>query len=712
MATKVKEQNASGNVYNHTYKICVPPDRVPDYETTAQKTLSTYVNDIMGVKNDHIIYDPDKVNDADCLCFVFDNNTEKEEVCLYRSNSLIGSNQIEFSSPVSSDGNKVLCLIFSITGNYIGKVDIDLKNGGGEAPTNMVTTDTEQTITGAKTFTNSAGVAVGTAPNLAEYKGDSIVHNSETIKYPSGANNKYFALTDNADGSVNGGGGEGLKTYTMTGDYSITLTEMPSEMNAISNLIIKNLSSVVINPTDLTAITITEYDQINMNLKILYQSESVMIFDMYFKNNGSINISGMDALNYNGNIDMQGISLSITLLIVSSQSMAILTGKNLGNTTIDDDNNILICGTIDKKSFGGTKVINSLVIGGTISDYASGDSQNIIVFSPVSDESILYASNSINIGLNAKCPGTYQGTSSGYLDGGDVAIGQNALNNIQDSVTFDGIYKGPSTDVPINRYINVKDPSYILFRNADVNTQLNVPLKTGYPNIMYLSEYLGLNLGTYDANTGTLTGVTAYKLNAVNVVYGTFAGETITFTKYGTVDGNILFTTSVLANGVVHNETLSITLGTLAFTLTDTQIATGTAYDAEIPTDLYASAETNELSLHHDGKAIESQTPIKLKTINGESLIGEGNITVSSSQAQIQTLQVDGIESIPVSSMATVAIQSLTNKNINIISIAPSNESVLISHPWFDGSNWKLNIYNLSQSSVTDLVLNIDFITI
>ena len=369
--------------------------------------------------------------------------------------------------------------------------------------------------------------------------------------------------------SGGGGGGEGLKTYTMTGDYSITLTELPSETNAMINLIIKNLLSVAINPTDLTAITTTEYDQINMNLKIIYQDQPVTIFDMYLKNNGSINISGMDALNYTGNINVQEISLSITLLIASSQSIALLTGKNLGNTTIDVNNNILICGNIDTGD--PIYVTNSLVIGGTISNRASWVPQNIIVFSPVSDQSILYTSNSINIGLNAKCPGVYQGTSSENLSGGDVAIGWNALNNIENSVTFDGLNNAN----PINRYINVKDPSYILFRNADVNTQLNVPLTTGYPNIMYLSDYLGLNLGTYDANSGTLTGVTAYKLNAVNVVYGTFASETITFTKYGTVDGNLIFSTSVLVDSAVHNKTLSINPDTLAFTLTDSTISSG-----------------------------------------------------------------------------------------------------------------------------------------
>ena len=54
----------------------------------------------------------------------------------------------------------------SITSTDITFNGQSLLNSGGEAPTNMVTTDTDQTINGTKTFANGTGtVFQGTSSN-------------------------------------------------------------------------------------------------------------------------------------------------------------------------------------------------------------------------------------------------------------------------------------------------------------------------------------------------------------------------------------------------------------------------------------------------------------------------------------------------------------------------------------------------------------------
>ena len=76
------------------------------------------------------------------------------------------------------------------------------------------------------------------------------------------------------------------------------------------------------------------------------------------------------------------------------------------------------------------------------------------------------------------------------------------------------------------------------------------------------------------------------------------------------------------------------------------------------------------------------------------------------------TLQVNGIESIPVNSSITTSINSLTDKNTTINSIKPSVAGVIVSAPYFDGGNYKVNIFNATQSEVSGLTLTIDYYTL
>lgn len=78
------------------------------------------------------------------------------------------------------------------------------------------------------------------------------------------------------------------------------------------------------------------------------------------------------------------------------------------------------------------------------------------------------------------------------------------------------------------------------------------------------------------------------------------------------------------------------------------------------------------------------------------------------------TLQVSGIESIPVNSSLTTSIQSLTDKNTTITSIKPSVAGVIVSAPYFDETDncYKTTIFNATTSAVSDLTLTIDYYTL
>lgn len=79
--------------------------------------------------------------------------------------------------------------------NMTAGADSDLAAGGGSAPTNMVTTDTTQTITGTKTFTNTIFSNNGLSVNT----GIVINNASATIQWPGAGN---VSSTANGGGST------------------------------------------------------------------------------------------------------------------------------------------------------------------------------------------------------------------------------------------------------------------------------------------------------------------------------------------------------------------------------------------------------------------------------------------------------------------------------------------------------------------------------
>lgn len=63
-------------------------------------------------------------------------------------------------------------------------------------------------------------------------------------------------------------------------------------------------------------------------------------------------------------------------------------------------------------------------------------------------------------------------------------------------------------------------------------------------------------------------------------------------------------------------------------------------WDKAVPTDI--KAEGNEVFLVHDTKELTPQTRLKLKTINGQSVIGDGNISAGGGEQEYIAIVMDG----------------------------------------------------------------------
>ena len=70
----------------------------------------------------------------------------------------------------------------------------DNEDGSVSLPTNTVTTDTEQTISGAKTFTNAEGIKVGTGTDLLQYRWNAIFYKNAPVLQFNYDNAQYLAV--------------------------------------------------------------------------------------------------------------------------------------------------------------------------------------------------------------------------------------------------------------------------------------------------------------------------------------------------------------------------------------------------------------------------------------------------------------------------------------------------------------------------------------
>ena len=138
-------------------------------------------------------------------------------------------------------------------------------------------------------------------------------------------------------------------------------------------------------------------------------------------------------------------------------------------------------------------------------------------------------------------------------------------------------------------------------------------------------------------------------------------------------------------------------------TLQDYLDETTAGIDAAIPTDITGDAGANTISLYHDGTAISGQTPLQLKTINGQSIIGTGDITIpaaaslmaakSAPMSSYATKYVSGVSA--TKSQVFVVDTQIAGEGIRILSVdIPTQTDVFFGAPYYADGTWKVKAIN------------------
>lgn len=82
----------------------------------------------------------------------------------------VGTLTYQVPSPTNVIANTGTTPTATLTDLQVGSVVYEIPQGGGSTPTNMVTTDTNQTISGKKTFTSPSGISLQTTLSSPTYK--------------------------------------------------------------------------------------------------------------------------------------------------------------------------------------------------------------------------------------------------------------------------------------------------------------------------------------------------------------------------------------------------------------------------------------------------------------------------------------------------------------------------------------------------------------
>lgn len=159
----------------------------------------------------------------------------------------------------------------------------------------------------------------------------------------------------------------------------------------------------------------------------------------------------------------------------------------------------------------------------------------------------------------------------------------------------------------------------------------------------------------------------------------------------------------------------------------DTSTITGFITDEDLADELQSYVTTvelsNQLSTYITDDALTTELanyiPASQKAqANGvASLDATGKIPIAQLPSQAATFSIqpssaEVVESIAANSYIIQTFETLTSQNIIITSIQPSVEGLFVSQPYYDGTNWKVVIQNLTTNAVSDATLLVSFINI
>lgn len=213
--------------------------------------------------------------------------------------------------------------------------------------------------------------------------------------------------------------------------------------------------------------------------------------------------------------------------------------------------------------------------------------------------------------------------------------------------------------------------------------------------------FLGINRLAISGGTSTslpidISGEPAFASPDGNYQILANNGETAGFTV-----GTDAITLNLVANG--HTLALGVSAsGDADLSFDGASVLPQAGWDASIPTDITGDASANTISLYHDGTAISGQTPLQLKTINGQSIIGTGDITIpaatsamlrSAPMSSYATKYVSGVSA--TKSQVFVVDTQIEGEGIRILSVdIPTQTDVFFGAPYYADGTWKVKAIN------------------
>lgn len=755
------------NVYRHM--VCIDASDVA-YATSALTTLYTQAEQIFALKDGKPTYPADKIAHGDVICVDFSDGGKSVSALVYRQNEKDGG--IVYASAITDEEG--VMLTFDEDGIYKSKQQVaGGGGGGGTSDGNVVIVDAtfsrdgiiipasvdEYIAQGKAVFVRISGGDVSYYLQVVMKEGDAIIVSFLDINgLPNGITvltgivctkqeDGTYLLNPNQDFSpvklpfeLGNPGTFSSTPLLADGDYNgagttrLNLVGIESSNNYFSCLRFSGLSREGIVTTYLHL-----YNAASNYVSSVYQKVGIVVS---YGGTGLDNPTGDFTFNFPKltddnhtayfaiTTDASGIAVeanpaseateSLSKVRIENKVYSVGGGSAPTNMVTTDTaqtitgvktfENGLITNKIGENARGngiaiGTNADSQVNTGIAIGQNAktgflggiaigqnasSGNNVGIIIgnyiSTPSTNASIAIGTNqsggenSIGIG-----PTTYSiGENSiaigdiAYVSGeNSIAIGYQSREQINNAVSFDSI--------DFSRTLDLYSPAKIFFRNENIKT--SATSTSAYTNGKTLKDYLDEKASLADEQT--ISGAWTFT-NAAGIAVGA-APDLLTIT----------------GNGISHNS--------VAFTFPTTggTLATEEKYDPIIPTTLHGDASTNQVTLYHDTSELSGQTPLQLKTVGGQSLIGSGDIPLAAAQSRTSRAIYTHTISIAHSNISyaiklftdtdteitsATALWSALDSSLNAMYIKSENERNII-FDFSKDSSGNITLYYLDASS-------------
>lgn len=557
------------NVYRHM--VCIDASDVA-YATSALTTLYTQAEKIFALKDGKPTYPADKIAHGDVICIDFSDGGKSVSALVYRQNEKDGG--IVYASAITDEEG--VMLTFDEDGIYKSKQQVAGGGGGGSVTLPINITDPQfAALKSSQSFLNLFSGADGTSIifYLSEVEEDAPlfgVFGANNNSIMLGRQRNMIALIVQYNEKAYGG------LLPDTASYDTPTLAITGQASGIA---------VEANPASEATESLSK---VRIEDKVYSVGGGSAPTNMVTTDTAQT-ITGVKTFengliaNKIGN-NARGNGIAIGTNANSQVNTGIAIGQNAKTGFLGGI-------AIGQNASSGNNV--GIIIGNYISTPSTNASIAIGTNQSGGENSIGIGPTTYSIGENSIAIGDIA-----YVSGeNSIAIGYQSREQINNAVSFDS--------VDLSRTLDLYDPTKIFFRNENINPEATST--SAYANGKTLKDYLDEKASLADEQT--VSGAWTFT-NAAGIAVG--AAPDLT---------------TILGTGITHNGV------TFSFPTTGGTFATEEKYDPIIPTTLHGDAATNQVTLYHDAIQLSGQTPLQLKTVGGQSLIGSGDIPLATTRS-------------------------------------------------------------------------------